>query len=327
MQAQHTDANALRVCLITHGLSPIVAPLYAEPRVKLVSIVESAPRPQRSTSMPRRTAERIYRRVRFRDSLEYYAKARNLPYFSLSKENLPSLGERLKEQQCDVLVVHSMSHLLPASILEIPRFGTLNLHPSKLPAYRGPNPIFWMYYNTETSGGVTLHYLDAGEDTGDIVYQASFAINPGMSYREMHDTAIKKHGIQLVLNALQTLADGSPLPRTRQPKESPTVRARRVKSEEYRTAIDWQSWPVERVWHFLRGADSWINDVIGPPPGFAPGQDWTVLEYERKRTASRRLGAIEKDRHGHYLVCKDGVVRLETEFKTSNFLKFIYRKL
>lgn len=80
----------------------------------------------------------------------------------------------VKSLSPDLIVVYSMSQLLKENIYSIPRFGTINLHPSYLPEYRGPNPIFWMYYNMEKQGGVTVHYIDQGEDTGNIILQKRY---------------------------------------------------------------------------------------------------------------------------------------------------------
>lgn len=328
MDEKSGRGDVLRVCLITQKLSQVVAALNAEPRIKIISIIESAPRADSDASRFKHQLRKFYRYLSG-NSLERYAKARDIPFSVLTKEHIQCFGNQLKDQQCDVIIVSSMAHLLPATVLAIPRFGVLNLHPSILPAYRGPDPIFWMFANTETMGGVTLHYLDSGEDTGDIVYQTQFAINHGMSAREVLDMAIEKHGTELVLTALKVLADGGKLPRTTQSRESPTPRARRVsrtKANDYRTVIDWQTWRVERIWHFLRGSEAWI-DAIAPPTGITVGQRWTVLGYEKKDIAHPPLGSIQKDIHGHYLACKDGIVRLRAPFKISNILKFLYRKL
>lgn len=328
MHEQFTKADVLRVCLITQKLSPFLAALRAEPRIKIVSIIESTPGANSDASRFKLQLRRICRRVR-RNPLERYAKTHKIPFYVLTKENVQHFGNWLNNRHCDVIVVNSMAHLLPSSILAIPRLGVLNLHPSILPAYRGPDPIFWMFANSETRGGVTLHYLDNGEDTGDIVYQTRFVIKHGMCAQEVLDIAIKTHGTELVLSALNLLANGGTLPRTTQPCESPTKRARRVGHNNvngYREVIDWQSWGVERVWHFLRGSDSWI-DAIAPPGGVRIGQRWTVLGYEKKGIAEPSPGSIRKDMHGDYVICHDGIVRLSVQFKISNIVKFLYSKL
>ncbi len=137
-----------------------------------------------------------------------------------------------------------------------------------------------MYYNQESSGAVTLHYIDKGEDTGDIIYQESFDFPLGAKSPAMHDLAIGEVGTSLIFKALNKLSNGEELPRQRQPEKSPTRRARNINKSEHHMLIDWNQWPIERIWHLLRGTESWL-DAISSPSGVFSGQRWQVLEYEK----------------------------------------------
>lgn len=75
------------------------------------------------------------------------------------------------ELQPDFILVNSYSMLLPQELLDIPRFGAINIHGALLPQYRGCNPMQWAIINNETETGVTMHHMDAGFDTGDIIAQ------------------------------------------------------------------------------------------------------------------------------------------------------------
>ncbi|MGI6455390.1 MAG: formyltransferase family protein [bacterium] len=77
----------------------------------------------------------------------------------------------VREKNPDFICVKSMSQLLKENIFSIPKYGTINLHPSILPNYRGPNPLFWTMFNQECESGMTVHYINKGEDTGDILRQ------------------------------------------------------------------------------------------------------------------------------------------------------------
>lgn len=189
-----------------------------------------------------------------------YAKKRNIPYFYM-KYSDDTLSKWVGALHPDLIVVFSMSQLLKESIFSIPKYGTINLHPALLPKYRGPNPDFWQYYNTDLTRGVTVHYIDKGEDTGDILLQKSFVSPLGMTSVEVRDKLISKIGVNLLLSAIQNIET---LPRIKQPSSSPTPRARNIKSEEHSMIIDWNAWNVERVWHFLRGTQDWLN-AISPP--------------------------------------------------------------
>jgi methionyl-tRNA formyltransferase len=82
----------------------------------------------------------------------------------------------LRLRRIDLLVMANCRHILKRSSLSAPAFGTINVHPSLLPAFRGPDPIYWMVARRVRRGGVTVHQVDDGVDTGPIVLQESFEI-------------------------------------------------------------------------------------------------------------------------------------------------------
>ncbi|WP_281085258.1 formyltransferase family protein, partial [Methanosarcina acetivorans] len=75
----------------------------------------------------------------------------------------------IRNLEPDLIVVFSMSHLLKENVFNVPSYGTVNIHYSYLPEYGGPNPLFWQYYDYILDPGVTLHYVDKGEDTGNVI--------------------------------------------------------------------------------------------------------------------------------------------------------------
>ncbi len=101
------------------------------------------------------------------------------------KMNLPSVRGRpedksihnfVLEKAPDVIWITDYRYLLPQEILLIPRLGTINMHPSLLPAYRGRAPINWAIINGEERLGLTVHFVDAGTDTGDIIVQEGYLL-------------------------------------------------------------------------------------------------------------------------------------------------------
>ena len=97
------------------------------------------------------------------------ATEHNLPIYQPERVRKLDFVRTLKHLAPDVTVVAAFGQLLPQTVLDIPPCGTINLHPSLLPKYRGAAPIQWALINGETETGVTLMLLDAGEDTGDII--------------------------------------------------------------------------------------------------------------------------------------------------------------
>ncbi|KPV50108.1 hypothetical protein SE17_28890, partial [Kouleothrix aurantiaca] len=109
------------------------------------------------------------------------AWAHNLPVFELRRADAPETLATLAALRPDAASVACFPLRLPPALIALPPHGTLNVHPSLLPAHRGPAPLFWAFRAGEDSSGVTIHQMDADLDSGPIVRQARFALPDGMS--------------------------------------------------------------------------------------------------------------------------------------------------
>jgi methionyl-tRNA formyltransferase len=214
----------------------------------------------------------------------------------------------VRERAPDLIVVCGMVELLRRPVYSIPTLGAINLHPSLLPRYRGPDPLFWAYHDMDLAGGATVHLLDDGADTGDILFQEAFRIPLGAPRGQTAGQAMGLIGPRLMFKAMDALVRGD-CPRRPQPAASPTVRARRVKLDEYRRLIGWDSWPIERVWHFLRGTEPWLA-ALDPPPGWRSRLGWSVGECEPGRSPGGPPGSIVRDAQGHCISLPQGRIRL-----------------
>lgn len=102
-------------------------------------------------------------------------KKENIPLFSYDgKKN--KLINQLKEIKPELIVVASFPYILPKEIINLPKFGAINIHPSLLPKYRGAHPVQWAIINDERHTGVTIHYLSEKIDAGDIIYQQAVTV-------------------------------------------------------------------------------------------------------------------------------------------------------
>lgn len=99
----------------------------------------------------------------------------------------PEFVGLITELAPDLMVVVSYGRILPKSLLDVPRLGAINIHPSLLPAYRGPSPIQWAIVNMESVTGVTSIFMDEGMDSGDIILSETTGIRPGETALELHD--------------------------------------------------------------------------------------------------------------------------------------------
>lgn len=294
----------MRVVLVTQGISRIVRPVSDFLGTELVAIIESAPRNYQPTN------KSLF--LRPKHALAQYAQRKFIPYFLLAKKNQAECIFWLKNLSPDLVVVYSVSQLFSPEFLALPSFGCINLHPSLLPMYRGPNPWFWSYYNQDEVAGVTLHYLDPGEDTGPIIDQRSYEVPLGIKSLCMQDLAIGKLGLDMILEALKKFQEGSPVLSLPQPVVSPTERARILKPSEHVDIINWSEWPIERIWHVMCGTELWLN-CIEQPSGLMKGLRWQIDDFEKKSSyhADAYLwGKLSRDKIGKYVICRDGLIRI-----------------
>ena len=118
-----------------------------------------------------------------------FAMEKNLPIFQLEK--LSQIKEEIKQMNPDMIVVVSYGKFLPKSILQIPKYGCINVHPSLLPQYRGSAPIQWAIINGDKVTGTTIMKMNEKMDAGDIILQKQVAIDPDETTGELWDRLSK----------------------------------------------------------------------------------------------------------------------------------------
>lgn len=119
----------------------------------------------------------------------------------------PEAVAELKKYQADIYIVAAFGQILSQEILDIPRYGCLNIHASLLPKYRGASPIQHVIIDGEQETGVTIMQMDAGLDTGDMLYKKSIPIEREDTYETLHDKLMALGG-QAVVEALSLLEQG-----------------------------------------------------------------------------------------------------------------------
>ena len=113
--------------------------------------------------------------------------------------------DKLSRYKCDLFVSMSFDQIFDKSLLDLPYLGTINCHASKLPFYRGRNILNWVLINDEKEFGITVHYIDEGIDTGDIILQKTFSITDSDNYKTLLDLSFKEcplilyEAVQLIL--------------------------------------------------------------------------------------------------------------------------------
>jgi methionyl-tRNA formyltransferase len=179
------------------------------------------------------------------------ALAHGLPVLQPTRVKSPEVISRVEALAPACLVVVAYGQLLPQRLLEIPALGTVNVHASLLPKYRGAAPIPWALIEGETVTGVTTMLLDAGMDTGDMLLSREVPIGPEDTGGSLHDR-LAEVGASVLVETLARLAEGS---LTSRPQDhSQATYAPMIHPEDCR--VNWEE-GVERVSRRIRALDPW----------------------------------------------------------------------
>ena len=139
--------------------------------------------------------------------VKIFAEENNLRVIQPLKVRNPEVVAQIAELKPDLIVVVAFGQILPQTLLDVPRFGCINVHASLLPRYRGAAPIEWSIINGETVTGVTTMQMDAGLDTGDMLLSSEVAIGAEMILPELRERLMTV-GADLLLKTLYLLQRG-----------------------------------------------------------------------------------------------------------------------
>lgn len=176
----------------------------------------------------------------------------NLPVYQPKKVREPEFVEVLRGLKPDVMVVAAFGQIISKGILEMPKYGCINVHASLLPAYRGAAPIQWAVINGDKESGVTIMQMDEGIDTGDMIEKVVVPIVEDETGGSLFDK-LSQAGAKLCVKVLQDLEDGKAV-REKQPEESTTPYARMI--DKKMGAIDWEK-PAKEIEQLIRGLNPW----------------------------------------------------------------------
>jgi methionyl-tRNA formyltransferase len=198
------------------------------------------------------------------------AEKLKLPVLQPAKARDEKFISELHGLKPDLIVVVAYGQILPPSILDLPKFGCVNVHTSLLPKYRGASPIQSAILNGETETGVTIMKMDAGLDTGEIISQARTPILPEDNSQTLHDR-LARLGAELLVETIPDYVAGKISPQP-QPAEGASYAAK-IKKEDGK--IDWDE-PAEKILNRLRAFTPW------------PGA-FTFLRNAEHRSAGRAM--------------------------------------
>ncbi len=226
------------------------------------------------------------------------ALSNNIPVFQPEKIRRTEAIEELKHWLPDVYVVAAFGQILPQSVLDIPPFGSINVHASLLPRWRGAAPIQAAIRAGDAESGVTIMKMDAGLDTGPMLSQRAIALAPDETGQSLHDK-LAVLGADLLIEALPDYLEGNIIPQP-QPEQGVTF-APQIKKEEGN--LDWSQDAItlER-----------LTRAFTPWPGTYSHWNGQQIKIIRANVAEGQAtpGEVVKLRDGLAIGTNSGLLRL-----------------
>ncbi|MEN6313114.1 MAG: methionyl-tRNA formyltransferase [Clostridiaceae bacterium] len=167
------------------------------------------------------------------------------------KVRTPEFLESIKQLEPDLIVTAAYGRILTKAVLDVPRFGCINVHGSLLPKYRGASPIQWALINGDSVTGITTMFMDEGMDTGDILLQREIGITQDMNCQELYEK-LEVLGAETLTETLHELEKGT-LKRKHQ-DHSRAINVPMMKKEM--GLIDWSKSALE-IHNLVRGTNPW----------------------------------------------------------------------
>lgn len=202
-----------------------------------------------------------------------------IPVYQPAKVREASFVEVLQGMEADVYVVIAFGQLLPKAVLELPKYGCINIHASLLPKYRGAAPIQWCVIDGERETGITTMMMDVGLDTGDMLEKTVIPIEEKETGGSLHDK-LSLAGGALILSTLKKLEEGT-LVRTPQTDEGTCYAKMLTKSLG---DIDWNQSAVS-IERLIRGLNPW-------PSAYTLWNGKTIKIWSADVTTSREAAAF-----------------------------------
>ncbi len=241
-----------------------------------------------------------------------YAVSKNIPiYQPLKVKNNIEFIDEIEALNPDIICVVAYGRILPKEILEIPKYGCINVHGSLLPKYRGAAPIQWAVINGEEKTGITTMYMDVGMDTGDMILKEEVEIGKDETTGELWDR-LSKIGGELLVKTIKLIEQGK-APREKQNEDFSMAP---MLNKEI-AIIDWENKKAIEIKNLVRGlnpimgAYTFVNDkkIKLWKVNVIENKEFTQLYGEELLNKAKNGDIIlASDRKGMFFKAKDAVI-------------------
>lgn len=235
-----------------------------------------------------------------------FAISKNLPiYQPTTVKNNTEFIKEIQAQNPDIICVVAYGKILPKEILEIPKYGCINVHASLLPKYRGAAPIQWAILNGETLTGVTTMYMDTGMDTGDMILKETVTIGEDETTGELW-SRLSKIGGELLVKTIEQIESGNAL---REPQGNNFSMAPMLSKEMAK--INWQTKTSKEIKNLVRG----LNPIMGAYTIYQNKKIklWKIEIVENIEETKNKLPGqiiLANDKQGLFIKTKDGMIKV-----------------
>lgn len=231
-----------------------------------------------------------------------YALAQGLTVYQPQKVKTPEFVELLHELQPELIVVAAFGQFLSKEILELPKYGCINVHASLLPKYRGAAPIQYAIIKGEKESGVTIMQMDIGMDTGAMLDKVVVPIAENTTMGELHD-ALREQGAALLLEVIDKIAAGTAVAEPQDDAQA-TYATLLDRSMEH---IDWSK-TAQEVHNLIRGFNPAPSTFTKLPNGKSL-KIWGSKMTD-KNSAAAAGTVIETGKHSFFVACGEGVLEI-----------------
>ena len=231
-----------------------------------------------------------------------YALAQGLTVYQPQKVKTPEFVELLHKLQPELIVVAAFGQFLSKEILELPKYGCINVHASLLPKYRGAAPIQYAIIKGEKESGVTIMQMDIGMDTGAMLDKVVVPIAENTTMGELHD-ALREQGAALLLQVIDKIATGTAVAEPQDDAQA-TYATLLDRSMEH---IDWSK-TAKEVHNLIRGFNPAPSTFTKLPNGKSL-KIWGSKMTDKSSAAAAGT-VIETGKHSFFVACGEGVLEI-----------------
>lgn len=231
-----------------------------------------------------------------------YALEQGLTVYQPQKVKTPEFVELLYELQPELIVVAAFGQFLSKEILELPKYGCINVHASLLPKYRGAAPIQYAIIKGEKESGVTIMQMDIGMDTGAMLDKVVVPIEENTTMGELHD-ALREQGATLLLQVIDKIAAGTAVSEPQDDAQA-TYATLLDRSMEH---IDWSK-TAQEVHNLIRGFNPAPSTFTKLPNGKSL-KIWGSKMTDKSSAAAAGT-VIETGKHSFFVACGEGVLEI-----------------